>query len=186
MKLPSTHSRHTTIALGIAGVVLTTALVVAGGFVWLVVHERALAIERGEALNKRISDTVVLAQTRTTLLETASIRNRLNSYFIQERNEVVFIEELESLGNQAGVSITFSSIEKRTEDPSPELHVSFSTEGLWQNTMHFTALLESLPRKITIQHVSFSEISNTEGPSRWHGSFDISLESFAASPAEEN
>lgn len=185
MMVPSSTSRRSTIALGIAGAVFAAAVLVLILLGWITMREYTLAVERGEALRKSINESVVLAETRSTLLETKPTRDQLNSYFVTEGSEVTFLEEIESLGEEANVSVTFSSIGKHADGPSPELRVSFRTEGLWRNTMHFVALLESLPRKITIREVSFSEIVNEGGASRWHASFSISLKSFTPTSLQQ-
>lgn len=73
---------------------------------------------------------------------------------------VTFVESLENMGREIGLSITISSIVKegnKVSTSTPEVvRVAVDAKGPWEESIHFINLLENLPHKIYIDKLDFT------------------------------
>lgn len=94
---------------------------------------------RASALKKLVDD--IAPQTE-----------KINSYYVSGDGTVSFIEMVESLGKDAGVLATISSV----SDADQKLHLVVTYEGSWQNCMHFISLVQTLPYDISINRLGLN------------------------------
>ena len=83
--------------------------------------------------------------------------NQLSQFFVDRQQPVDFIEKLENLGREIGVSPTLLADEGRSKKDS--LFFQISAEGSESSLRHFLRALELLPYDLTIQEFSFERNS---------------------------
>jgi D-arabinose 5-phosphate isomerase GutQ len=115
--------------------------------------------------------------------------NAIDNSIVSKNGEVGFIESLESLARENGLSIEISSL---TFDNNASLasssinilNVKAKTDGSWFGNYAFLSRLESLPFKVKINMVSLTNSSsnvtsdvNNSNPSNdtWQSVFEISV-----------
>lgn len=108
---------------------------------------------------------------------TAADRARIGTFFTTEGATVDFIESLESLGSQAGSSVTISSLESvAAKDSTPALlRVHVDAQGSWNAAIKTLKLAEALPYKTTVSRVRMDTSGSTDPKSRreWKVSFTL-------------
>jgi len=156
------------------------AILLYGALFYVVEKERS----GGQEVLARVEEALLVREEAQSLkhlmVDTQSARDQLDSYFVNSEDVVSFIEEMESLGSRAGVSLDLSSVSVDKEANS--LFLQFNTRGSWGQTAYFLALLETFPRKIRTERISLNKANAAEEESGlvWQGSFTIVLESFVA------
>ena len=111
---------------------------------------------------------------KNALAQTKDDRAALASLLVAPDGIVTFIERIEALGRNAGVSVTVDEI---TVEPfeesstSDHLVVRFHASGSWQQVSHLLVLVESLPLPVGLSYVRF-ETSGGKTPV-WRGTFAI-------------
>ena len=111
--------------------------------------------------------------------------DKVNSSVISTTGDVEFIEKLEALARNNGLTMAIDSLNLE-EDPKAKnplttiLKIKANTDGSWTGTYKFMNELESLPFKIKISQYALqgsSGIANEDGTksisSQWHGTFEI-------------
>ncbi len=113
---------------------------------------------------------------------------RLNNSFVKSEENVAFIENLEAIAKEYGLSFSIDSL---TVDDDPLLNsagmiilqVKAKTEGNWLGTYKFLLRLESLPTKIKINKFGIAGVrSDTQVAGKkiktevlWHSAFEINV-----------
>ena len=106
-------------------------------------------------------------------------REKLNSYFVAPEKIVDFIEEIEALGTHTGAIVSFQAVNAKNNT----FNLQFETEGNFDDTAYFLALLESLPIKLSFERLWITK-SRLIGdlPERqeqiWDGRFIVQVASF--------
>ncbi len=158
----------------------------------------------GEKISTLSNETTSLLTEETNLnslkavfSDTTNERQKINSYFVQSDGAVDFITIIENLATFANLNHETQTVNTEEENPSSanreRLHITFRTNGSWQNTYYFISLLESLPFQLTINQInlhstggtvaetisssSSTSISTvaTKKSSVWETSYDISV-----------
>lgn len=124
-----------------------------------------------------VQETEQLQSTKHLINETKTQREKLDKYFITADEIVVFIEQIESLGEFTGVSFDLSSVDAVNEN-GDALLLKFTTYGSWQDTYYLLALIESLPYNIDIERVRIIKEKSKDNTAQWRGDFNIKLNSF--------
>jgi len=101
----------------------------------------------------------------------------LDSYFTNEDEVVLFIEDIENMGAKSGVSLSLRSVNVDKENGG-SLYVSLIASGSWESVYHFLNLLELFPANIHIDKVSFTKKERSDS-GIWVGDFSLSLLSFS-------
>jgi Tfp pilus assembly protein PilO len=86
----------------------------------------------------------------------------LRSRLVASDGAVGFIEKVESLARESGLSVVVNSI--TTADAIPKdtfqwMQISISTQGSWAGSYQFLALLEAMPYKMTIGKINLKQSS---------------------------
>ena len=116
---------------------------------------------------------------RRILADTVPEREKLNSYFVAPEKIVDFIEEIETLGTHTGAIVSFQAVNAKNNT----FNLQFETEGNFDDTAYFLALLESLPIKLSFERLWITK-SRLIGdlPERqeqiWDGRFIVQVASF--------
>lgn len=138
----------------------------------------ALALEARELIKKDEQ----LSSVRIALRESSETLESIDKVFIREDEISSFIDSLEVLASDYGVSISLGSI---SVDAIPnissnkQLRIRASSVGTWSNLVSFMTSLEALPKAVLIQRVSFNkDVGSTtvkESVGEWNATFDISV-----------
>lgn len=91
---------------------------------------------------------------------TGSLREKLESRLIAKEGAVDFIELLERVGNDVGARVSIESVsasEVAGASFAEELRLAFTATGSWGAVTRFIGLLEFLPYRASIQHVTIAQ-----------------------------
>lgn len=111
-------------------------------------------IELAEIKNRNLQTLQRAAQN------TGDEKEKITSYFVGKDGAVSFVSEIEGLAAASNLKYTTDTIET-TNLPELEgqgkelLHVVFTSNGSWNNTVKFLSLLESLPYSMRIEKLDF-------------------------------
>ena len=121
----------------------------------------------------------VLSLMKETLEDTTLERAKLDSYFIENEDIVTLLEEIEILGEVAGVDLSFESVVVDT-DVEAALNLQIVTIGSFKDTYYILTLLEVLPVKISFGNISITKTleKNKEKRGQWRGSFRVTILSY--------
>lgn len=109
------------------------------------------------------SKTLILREEKGRVLKNVLEENQesietLRKYFIVEGDEVVFIETIEEVGRQAGISYEIASIVpakgKNESIVKEDVRVRVNTKGSWERIMNFINLVERMPFGAIVERVS--------------------------------
>lgn len=152
----------------------------------LAVRETIATEEKGQSASKNL-----LALSDST----AEARGKLPSFFVPADDAVAFIQAIESVGNVTGAPISISSItsdntERSTPGTVGKISAQVSTTGSWQAVMRSLELVESLPYKSDINHVTMSIVDivddkGTGSRSAWVLTFDVTALTLARAKLTE-
>lgn len=121
--------------------------------------------EEYRGLKKKISDT-------------RAEQDALNSYFIDPNNFVPFVEEIEALGEHAGVALTVLSA--ALTDSNRNLALSLYAGGTFEQTLYFLSLLEAYPAKVVFDRAWVAKSAAPRGQASsglWEGRFSLKFAS---------
>lgn len=117
---------------------------------------------------------IQLRAQQSLLKELSSDESALDSRFLDENGVVPFIELLEAIGKDAGVTIEIDSVGIEPDSTSVQSHewlrVALKAEGSWAKLFHFIVLLETIPQALRLDQVSLSEFAEEE-LALWQGTF---------------
>ncbi len=113
---------------------------------------------------------------------------KIDDSIVPKSGDVGFIEKIESLAKNQGLSISIESL-NLTSDPKAEsspvatLKIKATVDGAWSNIYLFASEIESLPIKIKVNRFSLknkdeipADKSKMGGLGKdWRGSFEISV-----------
>jgi len=120
-------------------------------------YEVKVANERISGLSNdielRSKQEGALRSVKNIVAETATVRQELETYFVEKEGVVAFLELLESIGRGAGTAVTIQKVEElplEGSDALEELHIKLDATGSWEAVVHFLGLLEYLPYEARI------------------------------------
>lgn len=120
-----------------------------------------------------------LSSLRNTIKETDGKRQQLATLFLSSGEEVLFIEQIEILAKNSGLSAKTNNVSSAAGNVGEikTLRVQLQTTGSWNNTLYFLSQVENLPYDIHAQGVSLTKQSTTDknNSSSWVATFDISV-----------
>lgn len=111
------------------------------------------------------------------IVKTQTDRESIEEFFVDSDSVIPFIERIEELGSSVGIKATLKNLKEQNNN---ELVFSLNTEGSFQDTLQFTALVESLPFSLVLSKAYFSRVSSGEDDidNLWDGNFTAVLRSF--------
>lgn len=117
-----------------------------------------------------------LASAHALAQETAGQRAKLKSGILGSAGVLAFIEMLEALGRDTGVSLTIGSLEPAPPEKKEggELRLTLRFEGEWSKTVRFLGLLELLPFEASLSDVRLFRLSD-EKKERWGSTVTLSV-----------
>lgn len=121
------------------------------------------------------------------LNETKNSRDKINSYFVQEGEDglVYFMDNIASLGRQAGVQLKINSIlleetkkgEENIKKVTESMKLNLGVEGDWSDVVLFIKLLENIPLSISFDRVDLGikETAGGEPTDIWESSLNLTV-----------
>lgn len=182
--------------LVISSILAIVAFMIYGFLFWSIKGKNEQISQLSNEAGRNVQTDTALRGIKATLESNESSIAQVDSYFIPQEGVVDFINTLDGLGKESGVSLIISTVsaeEDKTDIHSFKETLTFHLEatGSWSETYYFLSRLESLPYYIGINQVSFSLTSATDRMSfanasttnaitrvrgndeYWKGSFDI-------------
>jgi len=107
-------------------------------------------------------------------------RKKIDSIFFDNNTMVDFIESLEEVAKQAGVSLEFTSIIVNEKTKTPPMF-RFQLSGGFGKIFRYLSLLENMPFPVIIKK---AHITNDKDKG-WVADFDVALTTFIYEPDKE-
>lgn len=123
-------------------------------------------------LEKKVQN-IKLLESQSEKLKTDA--QKMEQVFLKEENIVGFIENLENLGKDAGVSIELSSV-RMDDENIKEPHFDLILRGSFNALFRYIVLLENLPYQIIFEKLNMSSRDKS-----WEARTVIILSSFIPS-----
>lgn len=105
------------------------------------------------ALLEKKAQNIKLLESQSEKLKIDA--QKMEQVFLKEENIVGFIENLEKLGRDAGVSVELSSV-RMDDKNSKEPHFDLILKGGFNPLFHYIVLLENLPYQIIFEKLNMS------------------------------
>ena len=159
----STQTKQRLILLGLS------TLAACGAYVfvlWGTIRSIDEASALAQTLTKKRAQSETFLSLRHIVADTASARKEMDGYFIAKEGVVDFIEQIEKIGNNVGVTLMFTTVDVRKEENSaPSLNtllLRFSATGSWERVVRFFTLVESLPYALSVTDARIEKQSPLE------------------------
>lgn len=138
-----------------------------------------IALLRGdiETSERRLDNTRSL---NTLLKNIENEKEKISSVFLNQKNVVKFVEELEFLSQKTGVDFTMKAINLPAKSESLKPSFQFQIKGSFRDLFHYLVLLEDLFYQIEFGNAQFSEIpKDPKNPDLWQVDFELTLLSYS-------
>ena len=148
---------------------LCLILLLAWLFVYNKLNEKVIDYQNLKVKGNQLSDRGEEERGIAITLREASDRIKLlDSFFIKEGSDIIFIEQVENLAKIAGVLLEINSVSPDTG----ALRMSLKAEGTFSSLYHFLLMIEALPYQIQISDV---EVLGGKEDGKWESLFNIKL-----------
>lgn len=152
----------------LVAVLFTIAAIGCYGFLFMEIKGKNERIsELVNRIDSEASEENVLRSIKTMVAETAPMREELLKFTVGKDDAVSFIELLETVGRDAGVSVDIDSVtpaEIAGGGGVEALKLSLKITGAWAKVLTFLGLLEFLPYETKVEQVSVSRSELPESP----------------------
>jgi Tfp pilus assembly protein PilO len=168
----------------ILGIVLAldVALVGAYGYAFWLLREQNLKIS---ALNQEVdaqtATDLALSSLQKMLAEAENKVEKIDSFYIAADGVVGFIETIESLAEQSGVTIEVEGVEAQEVDKASSafqerVTLRIEARGQWSDIYRFILLVENLPVNAKINGSNLERLDSPDpgGRHEWKGEFSVS------------
>lgn len=127
-----------------------------------------------ETIRSKIERENVLRGLTRLAEETEASREELLTHVVSVENPASFIEEVERLGRQAGVSIEIGSvdIEDSAANSLNSVSLSVRAEGSWDRVVRFVRATEILPYGVSVSDLS---LDGLEREGTWTASLSLAV-----------
>lgn len=132
-------------------------LVVAGvyAFIFIQIRQENVRIaELSNAILTQMARQDILQATKERVAETVAEREKLDHYFISKDSVVPFLNSLQSLGIENGLSVKLNMVDIEpspvSEDTFEVVKISLEALGSWSDGYRFLSLIELMPLKVSV------------------------------------
>ena len=173
--------KHFTKSQKVACLAIGIFLLVSVGYVFLFMHIRDLQFRLTEIKTElSIVDALEANKLETVALldKTKEGREEISSYFVSVEDPTPFLELVEALGADAGVTLevetlSIDAVEAATStEYKDNMKVALLVEGPWESLYHLVWLLEHMPYVATIADATFT-LGNESSESGWGGKIEL-------------
>ena len=150
-----------------------------GYFIWSADSKNVESEEIITNINTEIVTEVEKTQIQASIQATEAERQTLDSYFIDQKGEVSFVDSLKALGNKAGVTLsidsaTFGDYQTDVSTLPVELvNIRLKSTGSWSAVIGFWTLLESTPYRLDVKRVDLEKGESLKSGTVWNQSLDV-------------
>lgn len=166
-------------SFSVVGVIAALALLVGiwfFGFIELRAMARRTAVlgEKKATLEARRGN---LQSLEAFIGNIAADQERVANVFVSEQTLVEFIERLERLAGETGVSLAIqeAQLPKKTGE---HLSIRFSTAGNLRDTMQYLLLVEHLPYQLRLTNADMQKNNARKGGDDWNAHYQLQVLSF--------
>lgn len=139
-------------------------------FAYFYIQGKMIAVaEIKQEVNTIREENEQLANLTSVIRQIESDQAQLRSYFVEQNDIIIFLEELESLGDVTGAVVEVKTIEEIEGDGTygNQLDLNVTAQGSWEEVYHFLTLLENFPIKLVIDQSemrTIEAVSTEENP----------------------
>ena len=158
----------------LAGLLCCVALAAYAFMVYEVQKNETATVAAYENLNQRTHFQQNERSLSLLMRETQVERDGLDEHFIRDDTIVPFLDMIEKIGKDAGVSFEVTSVtttDKEEGDEFESLHLVITAEGKWENVYRLLSLIETVPYSVVIGKMS---LDRREG-ALWVLSFEFDV-----------
>lgn len=131
--------------------------------------QKADALALATTLAEQTSKQSVARTIATTIESTTQIREELSSYFLEEKDTISFITEIEGLAGVLGITIETTALDMtKTDAGRQELKTGFAVKGNRLAVLRFMEAVETLPYHSRITAMQVAGSGN-----EWRGQVDV-------------
>lgn len=168
----------------ILAVLILLALGAVYGLYMLIQHSTEKIVAHETEQQKLAAEVEADRSLRVYIATAGGDIDRLSSRIVAKDGTVAFIEMIEGLARGAGLKITVDAVnytDSTDKEHFENLNLNVATQGSWNATNKFLALLETLPYKVTITQTGLSEETGAAGAipdmysAQWNGAFSFSV-----------
>jgi Tfp pilus assembly protein PilO len=131
------------------------------------------AIDLGQQKNSRLSSL------RATVKDTDGKRQQLETFLLSSDTEIAFIEQMESLAKNSGLSAKTNNVSSIAGEANltKVFKMQMEVTGSWSNIMYLLDQVESLPYGVRVIGVSLNRQSagGKSAGSAWVATFEINV-----------
>jgi len=138
-----------------------------------------VAIAKNEIIleEKKANEARALKESLSNL----SIRKeKLDSVFIEQKDVLSFIKEIENLAKESGVDMEFRSVDISKNDSGEKPIFQFKATGPFSGLFYYLVLLENIKYQIVFDNITFQKIggSGNKTDLKWEATFSVRLLSY--------
>lgn len=173
-----THSIKKTLALGV--VCVASVMLFGGAYSWLDTMRAQVHGIRDE-LEQTRSNKDRDSQLRDMLAKTVEDRAYLTAHLLNSSEPSVFLDQIESLKQTSGASLTVESITEvantalRTGAPHEQgvsfVRVVLTVSGVWNHVYHLIQLLETVPYAMLVDQITLEQ--GDDDVNEWSGHIEL-------------
>lgn len=119
---------------------------------------------------------------KASLLDFSPLEEKLNDVFIEQKDVLSFIEEIEVLAKESGVDMEFRSVDISKNDTGEKPVFQFKALGSFSDIFYYLTLLENIKYQIVFDNISLQEkgVVGIGDNSRviWEANFSLRLLSY--------
>lgn len=150
-------------SLHLAGIALALVLTGAGGYAYfltLINNEIAEASELASEVERKSRKEHSLQAMQSTIRAIQSERQELDSYFLQEKELIEFLETIEDLGGLTQTAIAVKAVSEASvalpdrEENAPALRLTIEVDGPYRGVFHAISLLELFPLPLAVHEIT--------------------------------
>ncbi len=162
-------TKQTITTLGIATLYFLVVVSVLVYAFFSVRSQKADALALATTLAEQTSKQSVARIVATTIESTVALREEVSTYFLEEKETISFITEIEGLAGGLGVTIETTALDiVKIEGGRPELKTGFAVKGTRAAVLRFMEAIETLPYHSRIASMQVMGEGN-----EWRGQVDI-------------
>ncbi|MFM2339532.1 MAG: hypothetical protein RLZZ360_168 [Candidatus Parcubacteria bacterium] len=162
-------TKKTVTTLGIATLYFAVVLSVLI-YAYVSVHsQKADALALATTLAEQTSKQSIARSLAATFDATIDVRTEIASYFLEEKETITFIAEIEALAQALGVSIEPTALDfVTTESGRRELKTGFAVKGTRTAVLQFMKAIETIP-----YHSRIASLQVVGNDNEWSGQVDL-------------
>lgn len=155
------------LAVFLAAVALNIVAVSVYAFIFVQIRQKnADTAELSNNILAQMARQDILQATKERVAETTAEREKLDNYFIGKDGVVPFLNSLQALGNDNGLSVKLNMVDIEPSPVSADtfevVKISLEALGSWSDGYRFLSLIELMPLKVSVTRADLQKNVDTE------------------------